>query len=380
MIFLILLFLEIDILSEPYKRANLATEYLRKAIHFDRAILEYLIDQGVPFDDRLMGLAVSRDCTLDLILWLINKGAKMYEYVAADIMSKHLLDLTQFKIIFNSVAPVNERKTSEELMKRLLEIVTAGKYEKNPANGKRGRLIRLAWKFGNEDNNFKVLPREIVELICSFNVDKPDWWEIAEYLTSKATVKALPTAISYQSLLPILPFVWQYWDRFSPSTISSFTALTVGTTRRMVADHPKKEAEIVNWSIKLVTAVQKCHIVSSYATSEVFKFIMENELAVPLFEAIMKYCGSSNFLEYYLKPNSPLVLDDSKYPTITPAVWTAALMNNRSMLKYLVEKDHLHFRHPANSFERLSALVATHGRDQSVLEYIKQLVKDEAIK
>jgi hypothetical protein len=35
----------------------------------------------------------------------------------------------------------------------------------------------------------------------------------------------------------------------------------------------------------------------------------------------------------------------------------------------------LHFRHPANSFERLSALVAMHGKDQSVLEYIKQLVK-----
>ncbi len=49
----------------------------------------------------------------------------------------------------------------------------------------RKMLVHLAWRYGNDDNYFKMLPGEIIEMICQFNLDPARWEEIAEFLMQK---------------------------------------------------------------------------------------------------------------------------------------------------------------------------------------------------
>jgi len=53
-------------------------------------------------------------------------------------------------------------------------------------NGEKQRLLLLAWRFGNEDNLFKRLPREILEQIIQYHIDTPYWYSIGELILRTA--------------------------------------------------------------------------------------------------------------------------------------------------------------------------------------------------
>jgi hypothetical protein len=64
--------------------------------------------------------------------------------------------------------------------------------------GEKQKLLYLAWRFGNDDNLFKMLPREILQLIMQYDIDVPYWYTIGELILASApkrSVKVLVTSV-----------------------------------------------------------------------------------------------------------------------------------------------------------------------------------------
>jgi hypothetical protein len=81
-------------------------------------------------------------------------------------------------------------------------------------------LVMMAWKFGNEDNLFKLLPKELIKHIISFGVDDDTPW--LDYVESLDLTKLRHRHHHYKEygkgwrlgkLLKLAKIVWHHWDR-----------------------------------------------------------------------------------------------------------------------------------------------------------------------
>ncbi len=78
-------------------------------------------------------------------------------------------------------------------------------------------LITLAWQFGNNDNYFKILPRELLDQILE-DVDEPAYFQFIEFLMEHwafdEILKNFASTTEREAALALfLPFFWKNWDR-----------------------------------------------------------------------------------------------------------------------------------------------------------------------
>ncbi len=132
---------------------------------------------SVPVDNSpdvvgiLMHLVVQKNrIVLDVILWLLKKGAKMTGHTMLGLVKNRFMStkmfphFEHFKVIYSALA-LDNGEAAQELMRTLVDFVTAGTYRHTYYNRQQSTLVRLAWQFGNEDNFFKKFPKDIINWI-----------------------------------------------------------------------------------------------------------------------------------------------------------------------------------------------------------------------
>eukprot|EP00029_Vermamoeba_vermiformis_P000730 TRINITY_DN10927_c0_g1_i1.p1 TRINITY_DN10927_c0_g1~~TRINITY_DN10927_c0_g1_i1.p1 ORF type:complete len:264 (+),score=24.62 TRINITY_DN10927_c0_g1_i1:472-1263(+) len=255
-----------------------------------------------------------------------------------------------------------------------------GTYNSN--NLWRGTLVRLAWRYGNEDNYFKLLPKEIIEVICSYGVNRPDWWDIAEYLIQHTIVNQLRKESSqdYKGIFSLAPFVWQHWARFSANCLQSFTTRLISNLPTAAEKQKDRMEKLLEWTSSIVARVNTADIFVQYSAYNFFKFIAANELALPLFKLVLSICGTESNIGYYLNPTATIQLTSPVNLTVIPSTWASAIMNNRPLIRYFMENGYMHLNDSNNDFARLEEMLRSYGADLSVLDYIRQLMQELAKK
>lgn len=125
-------------------------------------------------------------------------------------------------------------------------------------------LIMLAWIHGNEDNYFKLLPKELIIQILGYEyIDQPPYFEFLEFLVETFGVESIEQSMqewfSHKTFWPLvamrrfLPFFWQSRDRyFSRST---------GAVEYILKMHAGVEPspEFSNW-FKRITSSNKLNL------------------------------------------------------------------------------------------------------------------------
>lgn len=333
----------------------------------DYAVLDYLFEKGVPSDPGAMINGLIGRKPLGTVIALVQKLEKLPASVAVEVMTRYVLFLEDVKILVAAVEKYGQKSFAKSLQKKMLELVIAGHYEVNPLNDRRGTFLRLAWKFGNEDNYFKLLPRELIEHICSYNLDKPDWWESAEYLISNSDPidQKLEIFKEYVGLTRPAPFVWQNWDLFLIPVITQITSQLLEGIPLLNLEHPNKVKTALDWCQKFIRRQNSVVVLNGSSSADLVYFCMTNEFAVSLYHTMMEHGGNTFWTLF--GPDSTIFGK--------PAYWFAAIENNRPMLQYLAEIGHLDF--DDNALKELEQLLMAEEKDTAVVAFIRQILGQE---
>lgn len=108
-----------------------------------------------------------------------------------------------------------------------------GTYERT--FGEKRKLINLAWRFGNSDNLFKLLPREILQLIQQYDIDVPYWYHIGELVLSAAPKRSVNVTVSH---LGTILFIAKYGNILAKDAVVNallqlFSDYNFFTSRKM---------------------------------------------------------------------------------------------------------------------------------------------------
>jgi hypothetical protein len=99
---------------------------------------------------------------------------------------------------------------------KLRRLWVSGEAYEGKSTRKHSQFIAMAWQFGNDDNYFKMLPRELIQHISKFGIDTPLIVEITETMIHEVQDRDI-------SFYPRIPFtedvkalIWKYWSKISP--------------------------------------------------------------------------------------------------------------------------------------------------------------------
>jgi hypothetical protein len=188
-------------------------------------------------------------------------------------------------------------------------------------------LTMLAYKYGNEDNYFKQLPKELVQYIISYGVDKSTWWKIAEVmLNSVKGLISLHFSFTIMKPLECIEFFWENMDKFTVATHNTFLRLLFINVDEMYL--PSNIEKLTYWVTKLIA-----RMTAPLPT-------LEDQLFMPY---LLQYCVQHSLSLLKLLVETRVV---SKYyltqvPVLdkmrVPAAWLAVAAGNKEIVKFLVQ-------------------------------------------
>ncbi len=156
-------------------------------------------------------------------------------------------------------------------------------------------LVTLAWRYGNDDNLFKQLPKELVQHIVSFGVDDEYPW--LDYVDSLNL--AYLTHIDYHyrvlslgELIKLAVIGWHYWAKLDSKSIDFIFLRLIDNKQSYYTDpnfyenlSPSQMNHLVSWLIKLSTRQQFDHQV--FVKSSLMTYLLNNEKSLPVVKSLL---------------------------------------------------------------------------------------------
>ncbi len=188
-------------------------------------------------------------------------------------------------------------------------------------------LTMLAYKYGNEDNYFKLLPKELVQYIISFGLDKPTWWRIAEVmLNSVQGLISLHFSFTIMKPLECIEFFWENMDKFTVATHNTFLRLLFINVDEMYL--PGNIEKLTYWVAKLINRMTPPlpTLEDQLFMPYLLQYCVQNSLSL-LKRLVETRVVSKNYLTHVP------VLDKNR----VPAAWLAVAAGNKDIVKFLVQ-------------------------------------------
>lgn len=113
---------------------------------------------------------------MDELAGFSRRGATCESPFMCDMMENKNANIQHLKTFYkNCTRQHYERNEFQELLRNAWRFKSIDRT--------RSTLVWLAWKFGNEDNFFKYLPKEIICEILKY--DEPEWFELGEEMLAR---------------------------------------------------------------------------------------------------------------------------------------------------------------------------------------------------
>lgn len=283
-------------------------------------------------------IKIISNCSEKVIKKLFERKDEISLNLVIQLMSRQVpFELMQFA--FEKVMKTLTTDNRMKLMSTLCTNITNNilKYEDETKRV----LVAAAWRYGNEDNWFKMLPKELIDKILNYeNIDEPLYFQLL-YSLAKNLTEGDYKSLGSDELETFIPFFWKYWGTLYSSKMALHLVQKI-----MRSDF--KDTEITSrlfyWLRRLVTRMPRSEILSCLT------FKANEKLA----SNIVQYCveisteDSVNMLDFLLKNKlirRELLLDPhfgKRYNNGTPVPMArvAVLENRMNVINWLV-KEHL---------------------------------------
>ncbi len=188
-------------------------------------------------------------------------------------------------------------------------------------------LIMLAWRYGNADNYFKLLPKELVKYIISFDLGELEaeqpWFELA-FETYNGKFTEIPMYSADPVLLKLLSFIWRYWDE-ATTTLKDFLIQII--IDQNYFDNSK--TDVIIWMHWLGKYIQRRDNFNEFAEkilrSKLFDFIYGSPDLT-----LIKHLLATGIL----KKDWHTIAKRTKYNTYA-LVWRAFDYSNKELIEFL---------------------------------------------
>lgn len=227
-------------------------------------------------------------------------------------------------------------------------------------------LVKTAWKFGNEDNYFKLLPKELIDQILSYeDIDEPPYFDILFSIAKRSP----EGDVTDEASEPFIKFFWRYWGTLYTSKTAIKLARNI--TRKDYTDE-KRAAKLLYWFKRILTCPKLCQPltnidIDSYRTSNLTLYCMKssNHDAVSTLEFMLQQKIITKHLldRHHVGP--------AEYSFI-PTVWVAVLHKNVKMIKFLIENDMLPETIGSSIMDQMSDLYLMDPTLDTIKAYISQ--------
>lgn len=120
----------------------------------------------------------------------------------------------------------NPKTNPNEIIARLLQL--AKLFEQRfgaGAFGEKKQLLVLAWRFGNDDNLIKLLPKELLKLIFEYDIDVPHWYSIGEIIGNDQRGKFYVSIQTIESALFIAKHRHFFHEKMLSNALSNICCL-----------------------------------------------------------------------------------------------------------------------------------------------------------
>jgi hypothetical protein len=330
-------------LSEP---VHLLQEYIKnRGYQLNEDLIRWLVNNGLPVNTTNKILEHSLGHISDnLLQFLLDKGAK----TNLQTFLNSITNMVQFHKLLRCYKAYDDNKIL------LLSAVLKKFANYAPKEFCSPKILpMLAWRFGNEDNYFKLLPKEIVLLICSYGLDRPAWWILAEQILIDSAENEFhpPIEIFWLDQLsdtvisPVLSFVVTYHDRFSELSMNIFIKYLFDAAPRILV-----QAEKLIFDSPLSKKIRKNPPDEKKVTA-LFKECLEKPTALPLLKRLVK----ENILrkEFFMEPRPK---EENWRIIAIPPAWLAIASRNYNTIDYLFVEGFMPLRFKTRSLESYAQL------------------------
>jgi hypothetical protein len=234
--------------------------------------------------------------------------------------------------------------------------------DKHLRTNERTEFILQQFSSADSDNYFKKLPLELIQTICSYELDEELWMELSDVITKHAPNGSLKIDFGYSDFSYAVPrFIWRFWDKFSDDTKNLVVAkIRTVTFRSVTEEFYDSLLKFLRLPIMANTFPNpETHVAPSLLDGAVY---FTHPKAILILKAIVE--TQPHLLKTYRCANTERV----------PAVWDAMLKNNTPVIEYLISIDSWPMVSPWGEQMTLEAW-ATRRRATEVLPFVYECRK-----
>jgi hypothetical protein len=303
-------------------------------------------------DKELVALANSK-CNESVVEALLQRGACCLKDFATNAMLRNF-PVARLKIYWTAYC--NQKPKYSDFMSVMLH------YKQDMNQNK--VLIVLAWRYGNEDNNFKILPKELVKFILSFDLGEIEaeqpWFEHALELHMNTPLYELVTYDPQEVSLNRLSFTWRYWNE-TPLMVKEY--LVQGLSNRNLLDNQSGRG-VHLWFYWLAKFVERLRDKYDFRTDFLCSQLLTDISALDRDLKWIKYLLDTGTVKKAWFTNTKLQARDQ------PA-WYAINSQNTPLVKFYVEQNMMPFTSANKTLEAY-----LHDRGAHNLDFLTALVAE----
>lgn len=297
----------------------------------------------------------------------------------------HLLRGKKLAIYQTCIEDMLKRGISLDLLKRCINCLPNGKHPDLVASicnavtnkkvfsstSSKRVLVVAAWKFGNSENYFKLLPKELVDQILSYDsIDEPPYFSALDLVARKITED---DKISGRRGEAFIPYFWKNWGSLYTSKTALQVAKEISDANYTVSE--KQNLELLSWLRKIITS-NKLRMdikLDNYQTSNLTKYLMTSTTKEAF--ALLKLLVEHKILTApSLEDTRSNVLEKETIPTS----WLSVLHKNFDVISYLIEQDLLPEVATDREITTLEAFCTKKQLGPTMLEYLAECRRKRA--
>jgi hypothetical protein len=299
------------------------------------------------------------------------------------------------KCYFSSVDTLLQRGVTLEVLKLCIRNLHPGKYPslisgmclaltnkkiKFAEDYTKRVLVASAWKYGNSDNYFKMLPKELIKQILNYeHIDDPPYFSAMDLVT-----RSLTEDDEVRGGEPFFPYFWARWG----TVYTSKTALLIAKDIAASNFYDEERASRLMYWFRRILTSNKLRIemdeMDRYGTSNLTKYCMKSpsEEAFSILKLLLK--RKILVKEFLVAPRYLIHDDRGMSHSRNPTTWLAVYHKNMDVVKYLIEQDLLpdavERTANGNEIESLQEFCRVMRLDATMQEYVTKCRRDCAKK